>query len=592
MTFTLPSEGVLRRLDQAHEQGFRSFLGAICHDKRNPAHRRRASTALVTLMKGLNGEGPFPDYDDPYVAAAYVVKYHLSHCMMAYWSFKNLLGHVGSIPNRLYVCDVGAGTGAARVGLALVLSERKESPSIHFDAIERSCTMHRAGNAFWNALPQEVRCVVPRCDYGEDAAGLKQLPPEIRGRDDALRVVTGFHLSLPYDNEHWVGIDSAERSTRSALDLACPHIGLFTANSNKKDALAWVVDGPAPLDDRARWDDSLSTKYDIPNDHEGVRDNSRFYRACAGDLGFTLSEGSPVREWSRHRFSLPKDSVLLWRVSRDEEQRQAAMRAEEERRRRERAAAQRAEEERRAKAERAERERQERAERAAAERQRERRELALTYKDRGVAHAGKGEYDRAILAYDQALRLDPNYVEAYCGRGSNYWSKGKHERAIQDFNQALQFDPHCARAYYGRGVVYASKGEYDGAIHAYNQALRIDPNYVKAYNGRGSAYWHQGQFGRSIQDFNQALQLDPNQMLTYYNRGLAYRGRGEYKQARSDFSEALSLGYDRAKVEAQLAELCQENERREQAEAAERERRERAERAEAKRQHREPWTGA
>ena len=173
-----------------------------------------------------------------------MVKYHLSHCMMAYWAFKLLFDRVG-VPDTLHVCDVGAGTGAARVGLALALSQRREFPSaIHFDAVEPSCAMHRAGNAFWNALPQEVRRVVPRCDYGEDAAALKQLPPKIRDRDDALRVVTAFHLSLPWDSEHQGNFGDAQDSfqstrcsIRSALDLVSPDVGLFTANSNKAGSL-------------------------------------------------------------------------------------------------------------------------------------------------------------------------------------------------------------------------------------------------------------------------------------------------------------------------------------------------------------------
>ena len=68
------------------------------------------------------------------MAAAYLDTYHLPHCMMAYWAFKHLFGHVG-VPNALYICDVGTGTGAARVGLALALLESKEhrekSPSYH-----------------------------------------------------------------------------------------------------------------------------------------------------------------------------------------------------------------------------------------------------------------------------------------------------------------------------------------------------------------------------------------------------------------------------------------------------------------------------
>ena len=179
LDFELPSQGLRRGLDQAHEQGFRRFLRDIGHNARNPAHRRRASTALVTLMAGLNRGAPThdphvaagyesyesqaglpaaPDYDDPYVAAAYMVRYHLSHCMMAYWAFKHLLGHAGSIPSALYVCDVGAGTGAARVGLALALLQLKDPPStIHFDAVEPSCAMRAAGRFFGRLYHREVR---------------------------------------------------------------------------------------------------------------------------------------------------------------------------------------------------------------------------------------------------------------------------------------------------------------------------------------------------------------------------------------------------------------------------------------------------
>ena len=497
------------------------------------------------LRDDLIGDQPLDDayYDSSIVAAAYLKEYHVPHCIMAYCAFGELFGYLDRPGDFdvLYVRDVGAGTGAARVGLALSLLERekegKKNPStIYFDAFEPSREMRAAGSTFVDLLSGHVGEIVASFDYHDDdvAGQTCRKTPFPFEQTGTQSVVTAFHLSLPYHSlfnrgDYIEAAKSARATIQSALNLVSPHIGLFTVNSNKEKSLEWAVNDPE------RW---------------------------AGSKPYKLDDIRRDGVISDYKLPLPSDAVLLWRVSRDEEQRQAAMRAEEERRRREHKAAQRAEVERRAKAERAERERRERAERAAAERQRERREQALTYKDRGVAHAGKGEYDRAIRAYDQALRLDPNYVEAYCGRGSAYWSTRKYDRAIQDFNQALQLAPYCVRAYYGRGVVYASKGEYDGAIHAYNQALRLDPNYVEACNGRGSAYWHQGQFDQSIQDFNQALQLDPNQERTYFNRGLAYRCKGEYRRAESDFCKARTLGYDRAKVEARLAELRQERERR------------------------------
>ena len=302
--FAPPSLGVRLGLDKLHEQGFRDFLLYIDHDKNNHDHRCRASEALATLMEVLAQNRQPPDYGDPYVAAAYLVKYHLSHCSMAYWAFKHLLGHIGSIPNTLYVCDVGAGTGAARVGLTAALLKSKEHcekspPTIHFDAVEPSCAMRTAGGFFWDALPPEAksRRIVPRCGYREGAELPEQLPPEIRDRDDTLRVVTAFHLSLPY-SDPCGNVGDAKSSIQSALDLVCPDFGVFTAHHGKATPLKRAVG-------------EYDCEFPIPRDHEGVPDRSQFYTACAEELGFKVPDGSPVRDWSRYRFAPPRGVLLL-----------------------------------------------------------------------------------------------------------------------------------------------------------------------------------------------------------------------------------------------------------------------------------------
>ena len=234
--FDLPSQSVLSGLVEAREQGYRCFSPDTAPDR-----RRRDKAELRYKLT----YGPPPDYNDPCVAAAYLDTYHLPHCMMAYWAFKHLLGHVG-VPNALYVCDVGTGTGAARIGLALALSKRKKSPpTIHFDAFEPSDTMRRAGNAFWEALPSEIVGLVarPGCGHRQYPAAPKLLPA-MATHDDVLRVVTAFHLSLPYENGCQENdVEYARSSIQSALDLVCPHphIGIFTANSNKTGSLKQAV---------------------------------------------------------------------------------------------------------------------------------------------------------------------------------------------------------------------------------------------------------------------------------------------------------------------------------------------------------------
>ena len=64
----------------------------------------------------------------------------------------------------------------------------------------------------------------------------------------------------------------------------------------------------------------------------------------------------------------------------------------------------------------------------------------------------KGEYDHAIADLDQAIRLKPDFADAYFSRGLAYSDKGDYDRAITDFDQAIRLKPDAAYAYNGRGI--------------------------------------------------------------------------------------------------------------------------------------------
>ena len=63
----------------------------------------------------------------------------------------------------------------------------------------------------------------------------------------------------------------------------------------------------------------------------------------------------------------------------------------------------------------------------------------------------KGDFDKAIADYTQAIRLDPKDAEAHFGRGCSYSKKGDHDKAIADFTDAIRLNPKHADAYHNRG---------------------------------------------------------------------------------------------------------------------------------------------
>ena len=67
--------------------------------------------------------------------------------------------------------------------------------------------------------------------------------------------------------------------------------------------------------------------------------------------------------------------------------------------------------------------------------------MAEAYLNRGVVYNGKGDYDKAISEYTEAIRLNPKYVEAYNNRGYAYMGKKEYDKAIEDFEAALRIKP-------------------------------------------------------------------------------------------------------------------------------------------------------
>jgi tetratricopeptide (TPR) repeat protein len=158
-------------------------------------------------------------------------------------------------------------------------------------------------------------------------------------------------------------------------------------------------------------------------------------------------------------------------------------------------------------------------------------DAAVLY-SRGYAYEWrKGDHDRAIADFDQAIVLNPKYGLAYVGRGFSHEHKGEWGRAFDDFDQAILFDPKIPDAFNGRGNVYAHRGEHDRAVADYDQALKLNPKFVIVYSNRALAYAASGNDDRAIADFEQAIQLDPKLVVAYLGRGDAYLRRGEYDRA-------------------------------------------------------------
>ena len=71
---------------------------------------------------------------------------------------------------------------------------------------------------------------------------------------------------------------------------------------------------------------------------------------------------------------------------------------------------------------------------------------ADAFANRGKAYRAKGDSDRAIADFDEALKLDGKNGEAYFNRGLAFRDRGETDRALQDLEQTVKFDKRNSTA--------------------------------------------------------------------------------------------------------------------------------------------------
>ncbi|MBD2047932.1 tetratricopeptide repeat protein [Coleofasciculus sp. FACHB-64] len=164
--------------------------------------------------------------------------------------------------------------------------------------------------------------------------------------------------------------------------------------------------------------------------------------------------------------------------------------------------------------------------------------------NRGKTFSELNRNEEALNAYDKALKIRPEYLEAWNGRGQILFNLNKYKEAIEAYDKAIQISPESFEAWAGRGYVLDKLEQYKEAIDSFEKALTINPNSPEVWNGRGEAMTNLQQYQEAIESFDKAVQFKPDYYQAWYSRGWTLHNLQKYEEAIASYDKAVESKSD------------------------------------------------
>jgi Flp pilus assembly protein TadD len=113
--------------------------------------------------------------------------------------------------------------------------------------------------------------------------------------------------------------------------------------------------------------------------------------------------------------------------------------------------------------------------------------LGLGYELLGKREESESEYKKAVATYKKYLEENANDSEAHYNLGQTYAGLGQYSEAIREYREATKLKEDDPDIFYDLGVAHTKLAQYDAAAVAFSKSLEIDPDYYRAQDGLDEA---------------------------------------------------------------------------------------------------------
>ncbi len=166
---------------------------------------------------------------------------------------------------------------------------------------------------------------------------------------------------------------------------------------------------------------------------------------------------------------------------------------------------------------------------------------AINYYNQGNRLIREDKYPQAIDAFDRAVKIKPDFAEAWTNRG---FALGKIQRLLEKFascEQATRVRADFAEAWNCRGLARFDLQQYESALEEYDRAIAVEPKFYLAWFNKGQALLKLGRNEGAIAATQRAIDIKPDFALAWSQMCRALYQLQRYEEARSYCQESINI---------------------------------------------------
>jgi len=180
----------------------------------------------------------------------------------------------------------------------------------------------------------------------------------------------------------------------------------------------------------------------------------------------------------------------------------------------------------------------------------------------GLSAWQSGDFDKAQIAFERAIELDPRHVKSYLNLGRVLIDSGEPEEALIPLRKALEIDPESSVAYRLKGRVFDDIRQRPQAVESYQRAIQIDNTDAWSMNNLGLVLIEEGLYGQALLPLARAVEIDSTNAKFFNNLGMALEHVGHFRAAEQAYASSVTLdesfekaGFNLARVQEVREEL-------------------------------------